>query len=76
MELETIFCEIDDFCTYFEPIFQAQLIPSQIKKRIRPSRLCLSEIMTIIVYFHRSSYRNFKDYYLKHIWLLRLFYGD
>ena len=23
--------------------------------------------MTIIVYFHRSSYRNFKDYYLKHI---------
>ncbi|MEA5551947.1 IS982 family transposase [Anabaena cylindrica UHCC 0172] len=67
MELETIFCEIDDFCNYFEPIFQAQLIPSQIKKRIRPSQFCLSEIMTIIVYFHRSSYRNFKDYYVKHI---------
>ncbi|MDP5015824.1 MAG: IS982 family transposase [Dolichospermum sp.] len=67
MELETIFWEIDDFCRYFEPIFQAQLIPSESKKRIRSSQLCLSEIMTIIVYFHGSSYRNFKDYYQKHI---------
>jgi hypothetical protein len=67
MELETIFWEIDDFCRYFEPIFQAQLIPSERKKRIRPSQLCLSEIMTIIIYFHGSSYRNFKDYYQKHI---------
>jgi hypothetical protein len=25
-----------------------------------PRRLCLSEVMTIIVLFHASSYRNFK----------------
>jgi hypothetical protein len=67
MELESIFCEIDDFCCCFEPIFQAHLIPSQVKRRIRLSQLCLSEIMTIVVYFHHSSYRNFKHYYLEHI---------
>lgn len=67
MELETVFWEIDDFCRYFEPMFQSHLVPSQVNKRIRASQLCLSEVMTIIVWFHRSSYRNFKHYYLKHI---------
>ena len=67
MELETIFWEIDDFCRSFEPMFQTHLVPSQVKKRIRPSKLCLSEILTIVVNFHQSSYRNFKHYYLKHI---------
>lgn len=36
-------------------------------KRKRKTRLCLSEIATIIIYFHCSSYRNFKHYYLKQI---------
>ena len=67
MELESIFWEIDDFCCCFEPMFQAHLIPSQAKRRIRLSQLCLSEIMTIVVYFHHSSYRNFKHFYLEHI---------
>jgi hypothetical protein len=67
MELETIFWEIDDFCRYFDPRFQAHLVPAQVKKRIRPSQLCLREVMTIIVWFHRSSYRHFKHYYLKPI---------
>ena len=67
MELEAIFWEIDDFCRSFEPMFQTHLVPSQVKKRIRPSKLCLSEILTIVVNFHQSSYRNFKHYYLKHI---------
>ncbi|WP_308256767.1 hypothetical protein [Geminocystis sp. GBBB08] len=51
----------------FEPSFQAQLLSSSERKRIKHSQLCLSEIMTIITYFHHSSYRNFKHYYQYHI---------
>ncbi|WP_048752188.1 transposase, partial [Crocosphaera watsonii] len=40
---------------------------NKIVKRKKESRLCLSEVATIVVYFHSSGYRTFKDYYLKHI---------
>ena len=33
------------------------------KKRVRPSKLHLSEMMTIQVLFHFSGYRNFKTFY-------------
>jgi hypothetical protein len=67
MEIEKLFWEIDDFCQEFSPKFEARLISHEIKKRNRKSRLCLSELMTIIVYFHHSNYREFKHYYQKHI---------
>lgn len=67
MELEKLFYGIDDFCLVFEQKFNPRLISSQAQKRKRKSRLCLSEVMTIIVHFHQSSYRNFKDYYQKSI---------
>ena len=65
--LTHMFCEIDDFCKQFEPVFERQLLKSNVRKRLRRPRLSLSEMMTIIVYFHRSSYRTFKDYYTKHV---------
>lgn len=67
MELEKLFCEVDDFCSYFEKIWQQELLPTSERKRHKKSNLCLSEVMTIIIYFHQSSYRNFKDYYTKHV---------
>ena len=67
MELILLFCEIDDFCIGFESQFKSTLISSCSGKRKRKSRLSLSEIMTIIVLFHQSSYRIFKDYYLDKI---------
>jgi hypothetical protein len=67
MEIETLFCQLDDFCQVFTPIFESQLLPQKIVKRRRKYRLCLSEVATIIVYFHYSGYRTFKDYYLKHV---------
>lgn len=63
MELEKLFCEIDDFCLIFEETFKTKVLASQKQQRQRKSQLCLSEVMTIIVYFHHSSYRNFKNYY-------------
>ena len=63
MELDNLFYEIDDFCLIFEPQFLGQLLDSSERKRIKNSQLSLSEIMTIIVYFHHSRYRDFKHYY-------------
>ena len=69
MKLTELFCEIDDFCANFEPAFKSKLISDSAQRiRIpRKSRLCLSEIMTIIVYFHQSGHRTFKSYYLTKI---------
>lgn len=65
--LTAMFCDIDDFCKRFEPVFEQQLLTRGTIKRCRRPQLALSEIMTIIVQFHRSSYRTFKDYYTKHV---------
>ncbi len=62
-----IFCTIDEFCTKLmsELTFNMQLeAPKDGKKRRnRKGRMSDSEIMTIIVLFHISGYRTFKDYY-------------
>ena len=65
MDILPLFCDIDDFCLLFEPRWQARLIDT--RQRHRPSALCLSEVMTIIVLFHASGYRNFKAYYTEHV---------
>lgn len=65
MHILPVFCDIDDFCLSFEPHWQAHLLDT--RQRRRASTLCLSEVMTIIVLFHTSSYRNFKAYYTEHV---------
>ena len=65
MDILPLFCDIDDFCLLFEPLWQRRLLET--RQRNRPSALCLSEVMTIIVLFHASSYRNFKAYYTEQV---------
>lgn len=67
MLLTKIFCEIDDFCTVFIPIWKSKQITCGEIKRNKCSALTISEIMTILVFFHLSHYRNFKYYYLNFI---------
>jgi hypothetical protein len=67
MDILTLFCDIDDFCLLFEPHWKRRLLSSGERQRNRPNRLCLSEVMTIIVMFHSSSYRNFKAYYTEQV---------
>ncbi len=62
-----LFCHVDDFCLKFEPEFNKRLLEDGTRKRIRKSRLCLSEVMTIIIWFHMSGYRTFKDYYTREV---------
>lgn len=65
-KITEIFCSIDDFCKTFLPIWNQRLI-SNGKKRNKPSKLSLSEVMTIQVIFHLSSHRNFKDFYYGYV---------
>lgn len=67
MELVTLFYCIDEFCKDYEPGWQQSLLDSGIKQRCTASRLSLSEILTITVYFHLSGYRMFKWYYEREI---------
>lgn len=64
--LIVIFCEIDDFCNEYEEYCRHNSLPETTGPKKR-SRLALSEIMTIIVYFHLSQYRTFKWYYKNHV---------
>jgi Transposase DDE domain len=66
-QLIAMFCDIDDFCKGFEPRYTQRLLQNGQRQRIRQSQLSLSEIMTIIVYFHRSHYRDFKHYYTTYV---------
>lgn len=61
MDIVTLFCDIDEFCLSFEPAFTQRLLQDGTKKRHKKGRLWLSEIMTIMVWFHASAYRTFKD---------------
>jgi hypothetical protein len=67
MILEELFCHVDDFCQTFEPLWKQQLIGNGLKQRNRQRSLCLSEVMTILISFHQSCYRNFKSYYVKKV---------
>ena len=62
-----LFCDVDDFCMKLEPELNKRTIDDGSRKRIRKSNLILSEIMTIIIMFHMSAYRTFKDYYTKEV---------
>ena len=62
-----LFINVDDFCLAFEPEYNKKLLEDGTRKRTRKSTLSLSEVMTIIVWFHRSGYRTFKDYYIREV---------
>lgn len=67
LSLEDLFCSVDDFCQQFEPLWQNQLLSNELSHRNRQRSLCLSEIMSILITFHQSSYRNFKAYYTEKV---------
>jgi hypothetical protein len=67
MSLLELFVDVDDFCQIFLPIWYKRLLGDGSKKRLRSGQLSMSEIMTIIIYFHQSRYRDFKSYYINHV---------
>ena len=62
-----LFCHVDDFCQAFLPELEKHLLSSGIQQRRRARSLSVSEVMTILIHFHQSHYRNFKAYYNEHV---------
>jgi hypothetical protein len=67
MEIVALFCDIDDFCLRFEPAWHQRLVSEGSSQPPWTSRLCVSEVMPIVVSFHQSGYRTFKDYFLRYV---------
>lgn len=61
--LTVIFCEVDDFCKSLEKLTKQIEQSESVIKKGRKRMLTTSDILTIIIYFHHSHYRTFKDYY-------------
>ncbi|HHT0595030.1 TPA: IS982 family transposase [Legionella anisa] len=63
-KLIELFCVVDDFCQKYIPGFEQYLLNSAAKTRRKPCRMSISEIMTIVINYDQSNYRNYKSYYL------------
>jgi hypothetical protein len=62
-----LFCDVDDFCQAFLPVWEKQMLSSGLIQRQRERSLSMSEVMTILIAFHQSYYRNFKAYYCEQV---------
>lgn len=61
--LIALFCSIDDFCRSFELQWSSVLLSKSRGSPTRVPRMALSEIMTLVIVFHLSKFRTFKDFY-------------
>lgn len=67
MSLLELVCHVDDVWKSFAPKWNQSLLDIGARKRQRPGRLAASEIMTILIHFHQSHYRDFKAYYTEYV---------
>lgn len=63
MDWVALFCSVDDFCQHFEPAFQERVLHDGSRMRRRKCKLHLSEMLTIVIAFHLSHFRDFKAFY-------------
>lgn len=66
MSLLELFCDVDDFYKMITTWSEHQLLGQSNRPGPKP-KLSVSEIMTIIIYFHMSRYRDFKTYYTQYV---------
>ena len=64
MDLTALFVDVDDFWKAFRGDLGRRLMEDKTRRRRREARLSMSEIMTILIAFQTSRYRDFKHFYL------------
>jgi hypothetical protein len=64
LNLREIFCDMDDFYQVLERVgAAAPQLPCGGEEKQYRSKLSLSEVATIVIAFHSSGYRMFKEFY-------------
>lgn len=58
-----LFCDIDDFCKVFISSWMKSMLPDEKRNRHRNFTMSPAEVMTILILFHQSGQRNFKQFY-------------
>ena len=66
MNILKLFCHVDDFCQWLITWEHAKQL-GVTRKRGSAPRLSLSEVMSVLIHFHQSHYRDFKAYYTQHV---------
>lgn len=66
MSLLELFVEVDDFCQAFELWAAKQQLTGRADRGPKPV-MASSEVMTLVIHFHQTGYRDFKSYYQKHV---------
>lgn len=61
MSLLELFVDVDNFCQDYAFKVKNKGLKGT-KQRGPVSRLSISEVMTIVIHFHQSGYRTFKQY--------------
>lgn len=67
MSLLELFYDVDTFCQAFLPHWHQELRAHGQRTRQRTGQLAMSEVMTILIYFHQMRFRDFKTYYLAYV---------
>jgi hypothetical protein len=71
VKITETFFHADNFCNEFKNHYSKQFsfekIGTDKKQRNRPSSLCDSEIITLLISFHSGQFRNFKHFYINYV---------
>jgi hypothetical protein len=67
VDILRLFFDCDEFCQQFDPRLRAQLLSAGQSHRQRQATMSTSEVMTIVILFQGSGFRNFKTYYTQHV---------
>ncbi len=67
MSLLEIFCDVDDFMLIFDDWLKKHALTQAPSPRGRKAALSMSEVMTIIIWFHQSHFRDFKAFYQEYV---------
>lgn len=67
IDLTELFVDVDDFCRVFIPVWLQSLLPEHRPQRHRQFSMSPSEVMTILILFHCSGFRNLKTFYTSYV---------
>jgi hypothetical protein len=67
MNILELFCRVDDLWQGFEPQWRQEQLASGQRQCQCQGQLCPSEVMTIVIRFHQSRYRDFKSDYTRYM---------